>query len=581
MSWRRAERLCRGTSRIDLDGDAMPLKVKADKKTKISLSSRGAKIVKSNVLFTGLKGPVLNKLLTKFSERSYESGSLIFQDGSSGNEIFMILRGRVKIWKTTKYGGETVLAILHEGDFFGELEVIDGLPRSASAAAIDETTLAVLPRADVDALLRQHPQAASNLLHSLSNRLRTVDETLILELERHTDDTSRQLDRLHTLIEATKKVNSTIEIDKLLGVILETARKSVNADRGTVYLIDDLKGDLWSKVAQGADMVDIHLPIGKGLAGSVAQSGEVINLVNAYEDSRFNPEIDRETGYHTESMLTMPMKDKDGKIVGVFQMLNKVTGATFTEEDVEFLDALSAGASIAIQNAKMAQEIVKSERLSSIGQMASAIIHDIKNPMNTIRVYAQVMKKKSGNEEAVKLADEMIRQVDRLVNMLQEILDFSRGLSATHFEEIPLGDVMEAILGFIEKDLVKHKVELVLDLRYTGPVVMDSDKMTRVFYNVASNARDAMPNGGKLTVRTDLRNSKVYFEFTDTGTGMPEEIKRRIFEPFVSHGKKHGTGLGMAIVKKVLDDHNGRIEIDSELGKGTTMRFIIPVKLQP
>lgn len=581
MPWRRAERLCRGTSRIDLDGDAMPLKVKADKKTKIRLSSRGMEIVKSNVLFMGLKGPVLNKLLTKFSERSYEAGSLIFQDESSSNEIFMILRGRVKIWKKTKYGGETVLGILHEGDFFGELGVIDGLPRSASAAAIDETTLAVLPRADIDTLLRQHPQATLNLLHSLSNRLRTVDETLIVELERHTDDTSRQFDRLHTLIEATKNVNSTIEIDKLLGVILETARKSVNADRGTVYLIDDFKGELWSKVAQGADMVEIHLPIGKGLAGSVAQSGEVINLANAYEDSRFNPEIDRETGYHTKSMLTMPMKDKDGKIVGVFQMLNKVTGAAFTEEDVEFLDALSAGASIAIQNAKMAQEIVKSERLSSIGQMASAIIHDIKNPMNTIRVYAQVMKKKSGNEEAVKLADEMIRQVDRLVNMLQEILDFSRGVSATNFEEIPLGDVMEVILAFIEKDLVKHKVELVRDLRYTGPVVMDSDKMTRVFYNIASNARDAMPNGGQLTVRTDLRDSEVYFEFTDTGNGMPEEVKRRIFEPFVTHGKKHGTGLGMAIVKKVLEDHKGRIEIDSELGKGTTLRFIIPVKLQP
>ncbi|MEE9288039.1 MAG: ATP-binding protein [Bacteroidota bacterium] len=559
----------------------MPLKVKADKKTKISLSSRGMTIVKSNVLFTGLKGPVLNKLLTKFSERSYEAGSLIFQDGSSSNQIFMILTGRVKIWKKTKYGGEIVLAILHERDFFGELEVIDVLPRSANAAAIDETTLAVLPRADFDALLRQHPQATLNLLHSLSNRLRTVDETLILELERHTDDASRQFDRLHTLIEATKNVNSTIEIDKLLGVILETARKSVNADRGTVYLIDDLKGELWSKVAQGADMVEIRLPIGKGLAGSVAQSGEVVNLVNAYEDSRFNPEIDMKSGYHTESMLTMPMKDKDGKIVGVFQMLNKVTGTAFTEEDVEFLDALSVGASIAIQNAKMAQELVKSERLSSIGQMASAIIHDIKNPMNTIRVYAQVIKKKSGNEEAVKLADEMIRQVDRLVNMLQEILDFSRGVSATKFEKIPLGDVMEAILAFIEKDLVKHKIELVRDLRYTGPMVMDPDKMSRVFYNIASNARDAMPNGGKLTVRTDLRDSEVYFEFTDTGTGMPEEVKRRIFEPFVTHGKKHGTGLGMAIVKKVLDDHKGRIEIDSELGKGTTMRFIIPVKLRP
>ena len=547
----------------------------------MSLSARAKEIVKSNILFTGLGESTVNTLLSKFLDRVHKADSLIFRDGSSSNEIYMILNGRVKIWKRTKRGDETVLGILHEGDFFGELEVIDGLPRSASATALDETTLAVLPKAEFDALLSHHPETIRNLLRSLANRLRTIDETLILELERNTDDASRQMDRLHTLIEATKNVNSTIDIDKLLGVILETARKSVNADRGTVYLVDELKGELWSKVAQGADMVEIRLPVGKGLAGSVAQTGEVINLADAYKDSRFNPDIDKKTGYQTKSMLTMAMKDKDGKIVGVFQMLNKDGGVAFSEADIEFLDALSSGASIAIQNARMAQEIVKSERLSSIGQMASAIIHDIKNPMNTIRVYAQVMKKKSGNEEAVKLADEMIHQVDRLVNMLQEILDFSRGVSATNFEEVPLGDVMEAIMGFIEKDLVKHKVELVRDIRYRGAIVMDSDKMTRVFYNIASNARDAMPDGGKLTVRTHVKDSEVYFEFIDTGTGMPEEVRRRIFEPFVTYGKKHGTGLGMAIVKKVIDDHKGRIEIDSELGKGTTMRFIIPLSISP
>ncbi len=89
-----------------------------------------------------------------------------------------------------------------------------------------------------------------------------------------------------------------------------------------------------------------------------------------------------------------------------------------------------------------------------------------------------------------------------------------------------------------------------------------------------------MPKGGKLIVRTGLKNSKVFFEFTDTGTGMPEEVKRRIFEPFVTYGKRRGTGLGMAIVKKIIDDHGGRIEVESEVGKGTTMRVIIPVKLK-
>jgi signal transduction histidine kinase len=210
--------------------------------------------------------------------------------------------------------------------------------------------------------------------------------------------------------------------------------------------------------------------------------------------------------------------------------------------------------------------------------MASVIIHDIKNPMGTLRVYAQVMKKKSGNEEANKLADEMIRQVDRFVNMTQEILDFTRGVSASNFKDLDFFDEMDNVLNFIEKDLEKNNVKLIKDTQFKGIVRMDQDKIVRVFYNIASNARDAMPQGGSLTVSTAEHNSYVRINFTDTGTGMPEEVKKRIFEPFMTFGKKHGTGLGMAIVKKVIDDHGGKIEIDSVMGQGTTISIYLPVK---
>jgi two-component system NtrC family sensor kinase len=187
------------------------------------------------------------------------------------------------------------------------------------------------------------------------------------------------------------------------------------------------------------------------------------------------------------------------------------------------------------------------------------------------------MKKKSGNEEASKLADEMIRQVDRFVNMTQEILDFTRGVSASNFAEVEFSEVMDSVLTFIENDLTKNNVKLVKDSQFRGKVMLDQDKMVRVFYNIASNARDAMPNGGSLTVSTLKDNGFVRVDFTDTGTGMPEEVKKKIFEPFMTYGKKHGTGLGMAIVKKVIDDHKGRIEIDTEMGKGTTIRISLPV----
>jgi signal transduction histidine kinase/CRP-like cAMP-binding protein len=533
--------------------------------------------IRDNILFAGVDEAVIRELTSSITEVAFAAGEVIFVDASIGEGLYLLESGRVKLTKATKEGNEIVLGVLHPNDFFGEMQMIDGVPRSAHAVAIEPSVVAIINEAAFQKLLREQYLVSSNVMRALSTRLRAIDETLVFELANTEMLARTKLDKLHLLIDATKNVNSSLNLDKLLGIILENATNSIQADRGTLYLVDEMKGELWSKVAQGKDMVEIRLPMGKGLAGVVAKTGEIINIPDAYADQRFNPEIDKKTGYRTHNILTMPMKNRSNRIIGVFQLLNK-HGGPFTQEDEDFIDALSAGASIAIENARLAQEMVQSERLSSVGRMASAIIHDIKNPMNTIRVYAQVMKKKSGNEEAVKLADEMIRQVDRLVNMLQEILDFSRGVSATNIIEVNLGETLDAILVFIEKDLNKHNIQLEKQLNYTGPCMMDADKMTRAFYNIASNARDAMPTGGLLTVTTLEVNGLVRISFRDTGTGMPEEVRKRIFEPFMTYGKKHGTGLGMAIVKKVIDDHDGQIEIESELGKGTEMIIYLPQK---
>lgn len=532
--------------------------------------------VRYNVLFEGMDEKILEGLYGRMESQSARADEIIFEDSSRGSTLYLLLSGSVQICKKTKTGEIVPLGVLHAGDFFGELELIDDYPRSARTVALTDCQLVVLQKRDFDELLAKNKTFALNLLKMLSLRLRTGNQTFLLEVDRHIDTMCRQLDKMHQLVEATKIVNSTLDVSKLLELILQTATHTVQADRGTVYLLDDAKGELWSKVLQGESMVEIRLPVGKGIAGYVAAAGETINIPDAYADPRFNPEVDRATGYRTKTILCMPMKNKDNKTIGVFQLLNKLTGS-FTTEDEEFLAALSIHAAIAIENAQLAQQMIQNERLSAVGRMASTIIHDIKNPMGTLRVYAQVVKKQSGNEEVGKLADEMIRQVDRFVNMAQEILDFSKGVSSTNFEEVEFNDTMEGVLAFIERDLAKRNVKIEKDFHFTGKVKLDQDKMMRVFYNIAGNAADAMPNGGSLVVKTSPADGAVMIEFIDTGTGMPPEIRAKVFEPFVTYGKKHGTGLGMAIVKKIIDDHKGRIEIDSEMGKGTTVRLFIPL----
>jgi CRP-like cAMP-binding protein/two-component sensor histidine kinase len=536
---------------------------------------RALQALKASELFRDLGEDALTRLASSMTEEKHPVGTVLFDIDSKPDKVYFIEKGSVKIARKTRFGDETVLNTLGAGNVVGELSVVDGHRRSAQVVCTDECTVFALPRKEFDRALQEQSILARNLLKELCNRLRRANDTVVQKLEFQREEANSSFARLQKLIEASKNINSTLDLDKLLGLILEAATKSIEADRGTLYLVDEIKKELWSKVLQGENMVEIRLPVGKGLAGYVAETGEVINIPDAYNDPRFNPEVDKKTGYRTHNMLCMPMKNKDGKIIGVFQLLNK-KGGVFGREDEQFIDALSAHASVAIENARMAQEMVSNERLSAVGRMASTIIHDIKNPMGTLRVYAQVMKKKSGNEEAAKLADEMIHQVDRFVNMTQEILDFTRGVSSLNIAEVDFAEVMDNVLGFIEKDLTKNNVALVRETSFKGSVKLDRDKVVRVFYNIASNARDAMPQGGTLRVRTEPSDGFVKVEFIDSGTGMPEEVKKRIFEPFMTYGKKHGTGLGMAIVKKVIDDHKGRIEIDSEMGKGTTIRMLFP-----
>jgi signal transduction histidine kinase len=539
-------------------------------------ASSALRQVKQNVLFSGVAAKRLSRITPKLTTHRYAPGELIFDEFTKGRSLYLISTGRVQIKKYTKYGIESLLAVLHAGDFFGELSILDGLPRSARAEAMEECTIFELPAADCRDLITHSDAFTFNLLKNIALRLRSIDQTFVHEIERNALSSKLEMDKLNMLVQASKTVNSTLDITKLLRLILQTATRATRADRGTVYLLDEANREIWSEVAQGDDMIQIRLPIGKGIAGYVAKTGQIVNITDAYKDSRFDPEIDRMSGYRTRTVLCMVMRNKEGKIVGVIQLLNKAEGP-FTQEDESFIDALSVHAAIAVENARIAREMVRSERLSAVGRMASSIIHDIKNPMAALHTYAQILKRKSETDESAEIADEIIQQIDRFVKMTQEVLDFSRGISEIHFTTAALGEVVQQALRQITPELEKSRVTLVTHLDYTGTCTLDVEKMLRVIYNIARNALDAMPEGGSLTVATRSQDGIAVVEISDTGSGIPEHIKGRIFEPFFTYGKKHGTGLGLAIVKRIVEDHHGQIEVQSSPRTGTTVRLILPL----
>ncbi len=169
------------------------------------------------------------------------------------------------------------------------------------------------------------------------------------------------MEELSSIIEATKRLNSTLDLGELIHIILQIATRQTGAERGTVFLVDAAKNEIWSLVGLGLEQQVIRLPADRGIAGWVAQNGRSVRLENAYEDPRFEPEIDRRLGFRTKQLLCLPIRNEAGNIVGVLQLLNKEE--PFTGEDEAFLDALSAHVAIALEKAQLHRERVEKEKL--------------------------------------------------------------------------------------------------------------------------------------------------------------------------------------------------------------------------
>lgn len=191
---------------------------------------------------------------------------------------------------------------------------------------------------------------------------------LAQKLKSITDETLR----LIAIVEIGKLLNSTLELNRILSIILDTAVQNLNADRGTVYLVDHEKKELWSKVLQGDNIVEVRLPIGQGIAGYVAESGKRVMLRDVYKDPRFNAAFDRKTGYRTKTMLCTPMRNRNDELIGVFQILNKHDGY-FTLDDVKFLDTLSVDACIALENARLHEEALEKQKMEKELEVAATI----------------------------------------------------------------------------------------------------------------------------------------------------------------------------------------------------------------
>jgi|Deesub1362A_J573_1020465.scaffolds.fasta_scaffold01014_5 signal transduction histidine kinase len=222
-------------------------------------------------------------------------------------------------------------------------------------------------------------------------------------------------------------------------------------------------------------------------------------------------------------------------------------------------------------------QVIQSEKMATVGKLAAGIAHQINNPLANIILYSQIHREDVNDEETKKVLEIIEEEASLASKVVQGLLDFSRQREFKN-ETVQVNEVIRKMLNILKPQLQYKNINLELDLDKNLPEIKgDSAKLLDAFINIATNAIDAMKEGGKLSIRTYKSDGKVVVEIADTGVGIPDEHLSKIFDPFFTTkevGK--GTGLGLYITYSVIEKHDGEIEVKSRVGEGTTFKIYLP-----
>jgi signal transduction histidine kinase len=283
-------------------------------------------------------------------------------------------------------------------------------------------------------------------------------------------------------------------------------------------------------------------------------------------------------------------------VLGVLLADNAITKKPIEDRDIETLRAFAISASLAIEKSELYKineekvleldiayrelkenwdRLIRAEKLAAVGEMSATVAHGIRNPLVAIGGFARRLFKnesKEGNNK--KYLQIIVEEIDRLEMLLSELLSFVRP-QKLHLEKIALNEVVEKSLQIFAFEFEKRNVEMEKDLSPVPKLEIDSGQFNRVLQNLFNNAMDAMPEGGRLRIVTEIKDSFIRLSISDTGMGIPEEDLENVFHPFFT-SKSTGTGLGLAVCNQIISIHNGHISLARNEEHGMTFNIDLP-----
>ncbi len=407
----------------------------------------------------------------------------------------------------------------------------------------------------------------------------------------------RQKEKFAALLKVSRAVINTLELNDLLRTIAHEARQVIQTDECVVFLYDPAEQILKPVVCEQEQYVEetlaIRLKPGEGFTGRVYEQGR---------GEIFNDVINDPRGYQIPGtpventvVLAVPLETRD-EVIGVVTLV-RTSDRPFHTPDLELATLFAGHCSAAIVNARLytdsrdayeelrrtQAQLVQSAKLNALGEMAGGVAHDFNNILAAILGRAQLLLQNT-SDPATRAQLLVIEQaaLDG-AQTVRRVQEFTRVRADERFETI---DVNQVLLGVIELTRpaweagAKRRgltMNVHLDLHATLPTAGNASELREVFTNLVLNAVDAMPWGGDLWISTENGPSLVRISIRDTGVGMDAETRARVFDPFFTTKDTKGTGLGLSVAYGIVSRHHGRIEVDSELGKGTTFTLEFPV----
>jgi signal transduction histidine kinase len=379
------------------------------------------------------------------------------------------------------------------------------------------------------------------------------------------------------LLEISRDLASTLDLNDLLYRIVHAAADLCNAEAASILLYDQHRKDLRFEVATNMDnplMRGISVPVDSSLAGWIITNRQPVLIPDAEKDSRHFGQVGVSVNMKIKTLLGVPLIHKE-KVIGALEAINKQSGE-FSLKDQDLLSALGAQAAIAIENSRLFLQT----------DLISDLVHELRTPLASMNTSAYLLNRPEVSEEQRSRFIEIIQQeISRLTDLTNSFLDLARlesGRTQFHAESFPIKPLLEDCLDMMRGRAEEKELAMVGIIEDGLPeLIADKDKIKQVILNLLSNAIKYNYPKGSVELSARLGEAEIILSVSDTGPGISEENLKHLFEKFFrvpgTEKLAVGTGLGLSICKRVVETHGGRIEVQSQVDKGTVFIVHLPL----